>query len=180
MTLVNESGLALDEHARHLIELRSKVDQFPSVHACDATHSTPETAMTLTAARAQLVLDLARRHTAADDVAAAITVVDAAADLVGCCRTDGAPPQLLDESIELAKTAAVREYGGETYPLRTKPLSDNGVGLIPAWTPQPGDIAPLVGVLSVVTITPGAGADIVQAVVADVRDFDSRHRLNVS
>ncbi|UOT03785.1 heme-binding protein [Rhodococcus opacus] len=46
--------------------------------------------MTLTAARAQLALDLARRHAATLDTAVAVSVVDDAGNLMCCSRTDGA------------------------------------------------------------------------------------------
>ncbi|WP_245371729.1 heme-binding protein [Rhodococcus opacus] len=46
--------------------------------------------MTLTAARAQLALDLARRHAATLDTAVAVSVVDDAGNLMCCSRSDGA------------------------------------------------------------------------------------------
>lgn len=46
--------------------------------------------MTLTAARAQLALDLVRRHAATLDTAVAVSVVDDAGNLMCCSRSDGA------------------------------------------------------------------------------------------
>ncbi|WP_241962189.1 heme-binding protein [Rhodococcus opacus] len=58
--------------------------------------------MTLTAARAQLAHDLARRHAATLDAAVAVSVADDTGNLMCCSRTDGAAAELLDSATRTA------------------------------------------------------------------------------
>lgn len=137
--------------------------------------------MTLTAARAQLALDLARRHAATLDTAVAVSVVDDAGNLMCCSRTDGAAAELLDSATRTALGVA-RRTSGTTDRRGVEPAPGVTVdcGVVPAWTPHPADKPSAVGVLAVATSDSGAGARIVATVIDEIHRFDERHRRNIS
>jgi hypothetical protein len=137
--------------------------------------------MTLTAARAQLALDLARRHAATLDTAVAVSVVDDAGNLMCCSRTDGAAAELLESATRTA-LAVARRTSGTTDRRGVEPAPGVTVdcGVVPAWTPHPADKPSAVGVLAVATSDTGAGARIVETVIDEIHRFDERHRRNIS
>ncbi|MDH6286216.1 heme-binding protein [Rhodococcus opacus] len=137
--------------------------------------------MTLTAARAQLALDLARRHAATLDTAVAVSVVDDAGNLMCCSRTDGAAAELLESATRTALGVA-RRTSGTTDRRGVEPVPGATVdcGMVPAWTPHPADKPSAVGVLAVATSDSGAGARIVETVIDEIHRFDKRHRRNIS
>jgi hypothetical protein len=135
--------------------------------------------MTLTAARAQLALDLARRHAATLDVA--VSVDDDAGNLMCCSRTDGAAAELLDSATRTALGTA-RRMSGTTDGRGLEPAPGVTVdcGMVPAWTPHPADKPSAVGILAVATSVSGAGPCIVETVIGEIHRFDERHRRNIS
>ncbi|AII07877.1 heme-binding protein [Rhodococcus opacus] len=137
--------------------------------------------MTLTASRAQLALDLARRHAATLDAAVAVSVVDDAGNLMCCSRTDGAAAELLESATRTALGAARRMSGTpDGRGVEPAPGVTVDCGVVPAWTPHPAGKPGAVGVLAVATSVSGAGPRIVETVIDEIHRFDERHRHNIS